>query len=382
MAVSHLQCKECKAQYPLEALYVCERCFGPLEVAYDHSRSSRDVGELRRRIQGGPQNIWRYADFLPLAGGPPGPSGRLASRVGPAGRLHAADPRRPARRAARPARGVGQERRRQPDALVQGPRRLGRRHAGARARLRDDRLRLDRQPRQLGRRPRRGAGHGLLRLHPRRPRGAEDPRHGRLRHQARRREGQLRRRQPPVHRAVRRARLGVREHQPAPLLRRGLEDAGVRDRRAARLGAARPLRRADRLGLAVHEDRQGLRGVDASSGCSRASCRDERRPGRGLLAGGERVRRRPRRLPAGQAEHDRQVAGDRQPRRRPLRARSRAPHAAARSTRSATRRSARASSCWPRRPASSPRRPAASRRRCSRSSPRAATSTPTSASCW
>jgi threonine synthase len=86
MAVSHLECKECKAQYPLEALYVCESCFGPLEVAYDHSRGQLDVGELRRRIQGGPQNIWRYADFLPLAGGPPGPSGRLASRVGlPAG---------------------------------------------------------------------------------------------------------------------------------------------------------------------------------------------------------------------------------------------------------------------------------------------------------
>ncbi len=90
MAVSHLECKECKAEYPLEALYVCERCFGPLQVAYDHSTlladRSRDVGELRRRIQGGPQNIWRYADFLPLAGGPPGPSGRLASRVGlPAG---------------------------------------------------------------------------------------------------------------------------------------------------------------------------------------------------------------------------------------------------------------------------------------------------------
>ena len=86
MAVSHLECKECKAEYPLEALYVCERCFGPLEVAYDHSRCGGDVGELRRRIQGGPQNIWRYADFLPLTGGPPGPSGRLASRVGlPAG---------------------------------------------------------------------------------------------------------------------------------------------------------------------------------------------------------------------------------------------------------------------------------------------------------
>jgi threonine synthase len=86
MAVSHLECKECKARYPLEALYVCEHCFGPLEVAYDHDAGDRDVGELRRRIQGGPQNIWRYADFLPLAGGPPGPSGRLASRVGlPAG---------------------------------------------------------------------------------------------------------------------------------------------------------------------------------------------------------------------------------------------------------------------------------------------------------
>jgi threonine synthase len=87
MAVTHLQCKECKSEYPLQALYVCERCFGPLEVAYDHSRlAGGDTGELRRRIQAGPQNIWRYADFLPLPEGPPGPSGRLASRVGlPAG---------------------------------------------------------------------------------------------------------------------------------------------------------------------------------------------------------------------------------------------------------------------------------------------------------
>jgi threonine synthase len=83
MAVSHLECKECKTKYALQALYVCERCFGPLEVAYDHAGLGRDVGELRRRIQGGPQNIWRYADFLPVTGGPPGPSGRLASRAGP-----------------------------------------------------------------------------------------------------------------------------------------------------------------------------------------------------------------------------------------------------------------------------------------------------------
>jgi threonine synthase len=86
VAVTHLRCRECRAEYPLEALYVCERCFGPLEVAYDYSRLGADVDGLRRRIQAGPQNIWRYADFLPVVDGPPGPSGRLASRTGlPAG---------------------------------------------------------------------------------------------------------------------------------------------------------------------------------------------------------------------------------------------------------------------------------------------------------
>ena len=64
----------------------------------------------------------------------------------------------------------------------------------------------------------------------------------------------------------RRARLGVRQRQHAPVLRRGLEDARLRDRRAARLGDARPLRRADRLGLAVHEDRQAASTSGSSSG--------------------------------------------------------------------------------------------------------------------
>ena len=91
MAISNLKCRECEATYPLEARYACDRCFGPLEVAYDHSQlAGGDVAGLRRRIQAGPQNLWRYADFLPLAEGPPGPSGRLTSRVGPARRLHAA----------------------------------------------------------------------------------------------------------------------------------------------------------------------------------------------------------------------------------------------------------------------------------------------------
>jgi threonine synthase len=48
----------------LEALYACEACFGPLEVAYDYS--GLDPAGTRRRIQAGPNTIWRYADFLPF----------------------------------------------------------------------------------------------------------------------------------------------------------------------------------------------------------------------------------------------------------------------------------------------------------------------------
>ena len=34
MPADALKCKECKTEYPLEARFVCERCFGPLEVSY------------------------------------------------------------------------------------------------------------------------------------------------------------------------------------------------------------------------------------------------------------------------------------------------------------------------------------------------------------
>jgi threonine synthase len=60
-----LSCKECKTEYPLDARYVCEQCFGPLEVRYA-SREGLDPAELKRRIQTGPYSIWRYADFLPV----------------------------------------------------------------------------------------------------------------------------------------------------------------------------------------------------------------------------------------------------------------------------------------------------------------------------
>src|ERR671935_2650077 len=80
MAIDALRCKECQTEYEAEARYVGGRCFGPLEVPYRRSPIG-DAGEARRRIQGGPQNIWRYTDFLPLDA-QPGPSRRLTSRAG------------------------------------------------------------------------------------------------------------------------------------------------------------------------------------------------------------------------------------------------------------------------------------------------------------
>ena len=71
MALKGLACRECGADYPLEARYVCEACFGPLEVSYDWS--GVDPVEARRKVQAGPAGIWRYADFLPFAERPRDP---------------------------------------------------------------------------------------------------------------------------------------------------------------------------------------------------------------------------------------------------------------------------------------------------------------------
>jgi threonine synthase len=91
MPPESLRCKECKTNYPLEARYVCEHCFGPLEVAYAE-RTSADPAGLRRRIQAGPHSLWRYSDFLPAQAPPRGvlPAGwtpllradRLAEQLG------------------------------------------------------------------------------------------------------------------------------------------------------------------------------------------------------------------------------------------------------------------------------------------------------------
>ncbi|NUO42564.1 MAG: pyridoxal-phosphate dependent enzyme, partial [Streptomyces sp.] len=59
-----LSCRECGHRVPLGPVFACEECFGPLEIAYDFS--AYDAEELRKRIEAGPANIWRYAPLLPV----------------------------------------------------------------------------------------------------------------------------------------------------------------------------------------------------------------------------------------------------------------------------------------------------------------------------
>jgi threonine synthase len=90
LPIEALKCKECGSSYPLEARFVCEQCFGPLEVAYDFS--ALDAAETKRKIQAGSRGIWRYVDFLPFEGRPGDPlepgltplvrADRLAERLG------------------------------------------------------------------------------------------------------------------------------------------------------------------------------------------------------------------------------------------------------------------------------------------------------------
>jgi len=64
-----LRCRECAKEYPLEARYVCEFCFGPLEVAYDYDKIKKHV--TRAVIEKRPTNMWRYKEFLPANGDDP-----------------------------------------------------------------------------------------------------------------------------------------------------------------------------------------------------------------------------------------------------------------------------------------------------------------------
>ncbi len=62
--VQSLRCRACSREYPVEPVYVCDFCFGPLEVSYDYEAVSRSIS--RKSIESGPHTLWRYDDLLPV----------------------------------------------------------------------------------------------------------------------------------------------------------------------------------------------------------------------------------------------------------------------------------------------------------------------------
>jgi threonine synthase len=61
-----LQCHLCKATFPAEATYVCDKCLGPLEPIYDYAAIALTRDQIERR----PKNLWRYRELLPITGEP------------------------------------------------------------------------------------------------------------------------------------------------------------------------------------------------------------------------------------------------------------------------------------------------------------------------
>ena len=89
-ALTGLQCHLCKTMFPAEALYVCDRCLGPLEPVYDYA----SIKLTREQIERRPKNLWRYRELLPITGEP---KTGFHSGFTPAGPLQPAGgaPRRP-----------------------------------------------------------------------------------------------------------------------------------------------------------------------------------------------------------------------------------------------------------------------------------------------
>ena len=243
-----MKCRVCGKLYPKSAINFCVDDFGPLEVTYDYDR-------VRANLTRGED---REAAVEHVAV-PRTPAARRRADRRPARRRHAAHPRRSAGGRARRRAALDQERRGQlPDALVQGSRRLGGAFEGPRVRHADRRLRQHRQPRQQ----RRGAGRqcGAGELHPRsrRPGADQDLRHRDLWREGHQAHRHLRRGEPRLHADRAQVRLGIRERQPAAVLRGRVEDDGLRDRRGTRLAIPATRRLPDGRRRAHRQDSQGV----------------------------------------------------------------------------------------------------------------------------
>ena len=60
--IKSLQCRECKKEYEPLFHYICEDCFGPLDVKYDFLEIiKKDTFESRTE-----KTYWRYFELLPI----------------------------------------------------------------------------------------------------------------------------------------------------------------------------------------------------------------------------------------------------------------------------------------------------------------------------
>jgi threonine synthase len=62
--IKGLKCRECRREYPINPIHVCEFCFGPLEVVYDYEEIKKSLNGTK--IEGRPKTMWRYRELLPL----------------------------------------------------------------------------------------------------------------------------------------------------------------------------------------------------------------------------------------------------------------------------------------------------------------------------
>ncbi len=60
--VQSLECRECGKEYAPTFRYVCDECFGPLEVKYDLA----SIKVTKETFAGRAKNLWRYFELLPL----------------------------------------------------------------------------------------------------------------------------------------------------------------------------------------------------------------------------------------------------------------------------------------------------------------------------
>ena len=60
--IQSLKCRECGKEYEPQFRYICEECFGPLDVIYDTSNVRKDIFVSRQD-----KTYWRYFELLPIA---------------------------------------------------------------------------------------------------------------------------------------------------------------------------------------------------------------------------------------------------------------------------------------------------------------------------